>query len=126
MLAVALPQENAVAAPIAIRLIGVLDRVLIESFSDACAGLAATGRRTFIVALRDLTAMKDESLTRFIATLEALRDGGHDVRISGRPGWRKLFRPAGAAFADAGDLGSVARRQIIIAQSSGRRSSTFG
>jgi hypothetical protein len=107
-----------VNAPITVRLIGSLDRTLVESFTDCCSGLMVVGRQTLFVSLRDVLTMRDENLTRFIATLEAYRVAGHDVRIDGGPVWTKLLREAGLVFEPVveGDE-KATRRQVIIAHS---------
>jgi hypothetical protein len=113
---------NARDTTVTVRLIGILDRVLIESISDAVAGLTATGRRTFIVLVRDLVAMRDESLDRFLATLDAYRAAGHNVFIDSTPAWRKIVgrrTPQFERSAPVDDRG--ARRQIIICHSLDRR-----
>jgi len=76
------------------------------------------GRQTLFVSLRDVLTMRDENLTRFIATLEAYRVAGHDVRIDGGPIWTKLLREAGLVFEPVveGDE-KATRRQVIIAHS---------
>jgi hypothetical protein len=103
-------------------LIGILDRVLIESIGDAFAGLTTPGRRTLIVRVRDLVAMRDESLDRFLALLDAYRAAGNRVFIDATPAWRKIVRGRNPRF----DESSLAerpgvRRQIIICHSTDRR-----
>jgi hypothetical protein len=108
--------------PVTVRLIGILDRVLIESFTDACAGLTATGRRTLIFLVRDLVAMRDESLDRFLATLQAYRSAGHGVYVEATPTWRKTVRGRGPLFDESNRVvGLSARRQIIICHSADKR-----
>jgi hypothetical protein len=115
---VPLADGTTVGTPIAVRLIGVLDRTLIEAFSESCAGLMVVGRRTLIVSIRDVLAMRDDSLRRFIATLDAYRVAGHDVRVDGNATWTKLFREASTSFpGPAGGDDRATRRQIIIAHS---------
>jgi len=118
MAPVPLADGSTVGSPIAVRLIGVLDRTLIEAFTESCAGLMVVGRRTLVVSVRDVLAMRDDSLRRFIATLGAYRAAGHEVRIEGNPTWAKLFREAGVSFPGAAEGDERAtRRQIIIAHS---------
>jgi hypothetical protein len=107
---------------VTLRLIGILDRVLIESISDAIAGLTAPGRRTLVVVVRDLVVMRDESLDRFLATLEAFRTAGNQVFIDSTPTWRKVVRGRGTQFEDSsGSEGRSARRQVIICHSLDKR-----
>jgi hypothetical protein len=113
---------NTCETPVTLRLIGILDRVLIESISDAIAGLTAPGRRRLIVVVRDLVAMRDESLDRFLATLSAFRSAGNEVFIDSTPTWRKTVRGRGPSFDDAGVAeGRSARRQVIICHSLDKR-----
>jgi hypothetical protein len=113
---------NAFDTPVTIRLIGILDRTLIESFTDAFAGLTAPGKRTLIIVVRDLLAMRDESLDRFLATLEAYRAAGHRVLVDATPTWRKIVRGRGPIFDESSTVdGPSARRQIIICHSVDKR-----
>src|ERR1700761_1306845 len=105
------------AAPIAVRLIGSLDRTLIEAFTESCSGLMVTGRQTLIISLGDVLAMRDDNLRRFIATLDAYQLAGHNIRIDGNATWAKHFREFGVEFAPAGDGAGRTRRQVIIAHS---------
>jgi len=112
-----------VDAPVTVRLIGILDRVLIESFTDTFAGLASAGSRKLIVSVRDLVVMRDDSLNRFLATLDAIRAAGHDVYIDGTPTWRKVVRGLSARFEPSSPAdGKSARRQVIICHSMEKRS----
>ncbi|MFN2461955.1 MAG: hypothetical protein ABR591_14960 [Candidatus Velthaea sp.] len=115
-------EGSTAGTPIAVRVIGVLDRALVETFTDSCPGLLASGRRTLILFLNDVVAMRDESLRRFVATLEAYRTAGHTVLVAHNPSWSRLFRHCGTQFRPpaAGDAAGT-RRQLIIAQSSERR-----
>jgi anti-anti-sigma regulatory factor len=114
---------NDIDTPITVRLIGILDRVLIESFTDTFAGLAAGGSRTLIVLVRDLVVMRDDSLNRFLATLDAYRAAGHRVFIDGSPTWRKTVRGMGPHFEPSDPAhGRSARRQVIICHSMDKRS----
>ena len=121
---VAIPDRVASGTPVCVRLIGTLDRALVEGFSDACAGLVSVGRRTLVVSLRDVVALNDENFARFAATLAAYQRVGHEIRLAGSGAWLKSLREAGVAVTKRqdGDARS-ARRQIIIASSGGRRAS---
>jgi anti-anti-sigma regulatory factor len=113
---------NACETSIRVRPIGVLDRVLVESISDAFAGLTAPGNRTLIVMVRDLVAMGDASLDRFLAMLDAFRTAGNRVLIDATPTWRKMVRGRGPQFEEVtAAKGLGARRQIIICHSSDKR-----
>ena len=113
---------NLIAAPVTLRLIGTLDRVLIESFSDACAGLAAPGGRTLIVNVRDLTVLRDENLDRFFALLQAYEAAGHRVCVDGTPAWRRISTARGASFAASSAVDvRTTRRQVIICHSVDKR-----
>ncbi|GAC1409234.1 MAG: hypothetical protein NVSMB64_17950 [Candidatus Velthaea sp.] len=114
---------RAVQTPFTVRLIGVLDRVLVEQFTDACAGLLHSGPRTLVVSLRDTLAMRDESLRRFVQMLVAYRAAGHRVLIEANAGWNRLLRESGAAFSQPDDTDyRAARRGVILAHSTERRS----
>jgi hypothetical protein len=113
---------SACETTVTVRLIGILDRVLIESISDAFAGLTAPGRRTLVVLVRDLVAMRDESLDRFLALLDAYRTAGNRVFIDGTPTWRKTVRGRGPNFEESTLIAeSSVRRQIIICHSADKR-----
>jgi hypothetical protein len=113
---------NALETPVAVRLIGILDRKLIDSFAEAFGGVAASGKRTLVVLVRDLVAMRGESLDRFLATLDAYRAAGHRVRIAATPAWRKIVRGRGPSFEESSSLEvRNARRQIIICHSTEKR-----
>ncbi len=117
---VALPQTA--GSPVAVRLIGILDRPLVESFADASGGMLVTGPRTLVVNVVDTHAVRDESFRRFVALLEGYRAAGHDVRLHLNAGWRKLLRTHRAFFSEADPIVHKAtRRQIIIAQTTERR-----
>jgi hypothetical protein len=119
---VALMPQQTRETPITIRLIGILDRSLLESFSDAFAGLTAPGRRTLIVLVRDLVVMRDESLERFLTTLERFRAAGNRVCIESTPAWRKIVRGRQTQFEESTSIqGRSARRQVIICHSVDKR-----
>jgi hypothetical protein len=114
--------ERTSDTPVTIRLIGILDRALLESFADAFSGLTAPGRRTLIVLVRDLVVMRDDSLERFLATLERFRAAGNTVCIETTPAWRKILRGRAEQFeASTPVQGRSARRQLIICHSVDKR-----
>ncbi len=114
--------EPTLAPPVTVRLIGILDRSLLESFTDAFTGLTAPGRRKLIVLVRDLVAMNDGCLDRFLATLERFQAAGNAVSIETTPSWRKILRGRGAQFEESTPLyGRSARRQLIICHSVDKR-----
>jgi hypothetical protein len=109
-------------SPVAIRLIGVLDRALLESFADAFSGLTAPGRRTLIVLLRDLVVIHDDNLDRFLATLDRFRAAGNTVCVETTPTWRKILRGRAEQFDSSTSIqGRSARRQLIICHSADKR-----
>jgi hypothetical protein len=113
---------NVLETPVAVRPIGILDRFLIESFAEAFGNLAALGKRTIVVLVRDLIAMRGESLDRFLAILDEYRAAGHRVRIAATPAWRKIVRGRGPSFDESTPLEvRNARRQIIICHSTDKR-----
>ena len=114
--------ERTAEPPVTVRLIGILDRAFLESFADAFAGLTAAGRRTLIVLVRDLVVMHDESLERFLTTLEGFRTAGNTVCIETTPAWRKILRGRSGQFdVSTPVLGRSARRQLIICHSVDKR-----
>jgi len=114
--------ERTQQTPVTIRLIGILDRSLLESFADAFAGLTAPGCRTLVVLVRDLVVMHDDGLNRFLATLERFRAAGNTVCIETNPTWRKLLRGRAEQFeASTPAQGRSARRQLIICHSADKR-----
>lgn len=117
---VAIPQTA--GSPVAVRMIGILDRPLVESFADASSGMLVTGPRTLVVNVVDTHAVRDESFRRFVALLESYRAAGHDVRLHVNAAWRKLLRTHRAFFTEVDPLVHKAtRRQIIIAQTTEKR-----
>jgi len=113
--------EHAVS-PVAVRMIGILDRPLVESFADASAGMLVTGPRTLVVNVVDTHAVRDESFRRFVALLEGHRAAGNDVRLQLNAAWRKLLRAHRAFFTEVdADIQRATRRQIIIAQTTEKR-----
>ncbi len=117
---VAVPRTE--GAPVAVRMIGILDRPLVESFSDACAGMLVTGPRTLVVNVVDTHAVRDESFRRFVAQLEGFRAAGHDIRLHVHAAWRKLLRAHRAFFTEVdADVHKATRRQVIIAQTTEKR-----
>lgn len=121
---VAIPDRVASGTPVCIRMIGTLDRVLVEAFTDACAGLFSVGRRTLIVSLRDVVALRDENFKRFAATLVAYQKAGHEILLGGSRAALKSLREAGVDIQRSGeDDDRAARRQVIIAYSGERRAS---
>ena len=108
--------------PVAVRLIGMLDRDLVDSLSEAFAALAVGGRRTLIVVVRDLVLLRDEHLERFLGMLDAWSAAGHRILVDGSAAWRKVVRGLGARFeASTPALGRSARRQVIICHSLEKR-----
>jgi hypothetical protein len=72
--------------------------------------------------VRDLVVMRDESLERFLATLEAYRSAGHRIVIDATPTWRKIVRGRGPIFEQSTALdGLRSRRQLIICHSLDKR-----
>lgn len=119
---VPIARPQTVGTPIAVRLIGILDRPLIESFANASAGVLIGGPRTLIVNVGDAHAMHDESFRRFVAVLESYRAAGHDIRLTLNAAWRKLMREHRAFFSEVdADVQRATRRQLIIAQTTERR-----
>jgi anti-anti-sigma regulatory factor len=114
--------ERTLPTPVTIRLIGILDRALLESFADAFSGLTAPGQRTLIVLVRDLSVMNDDSLDRFLATLERFRAAGNTICIDTTPAWRKIMRGRAKQFEASTPMqGRSARRQLIICHSVDKR-----
>jgi hypothetical protein len=72
--------------------------------------------------VRDLVAMRDESLDRFLAVLDAYRRAGHRVFINSTPTWRKIVRGRSPRFEDSAIAdGRSTRRQLIICHSTDKR-----
>jgi len=117
-----IPVPRTEGSPVAVRLIGILDRPLVESFSDASAGMLVTGPRTMVVNVVDTHAVRDESFRRFVALLEGYRAAGHDIRLHVNAAWRKLLRTHRAFFTEVdADVHKATRRQVIIAQTTEKR-----
>ncbi|MGB8265093.1 MAG: hypothetical protein WCE44_02100 [Candidatus Velthaea sp.] len=108
--------------PIAVRLIGILDRPLIDVFSEWCGAMLAGGPRTLVVKLADVQARRDESFRRFVALLESFRAAGCDIRLNPNASWRRLLRDHRASFSEADlEIQKATRRQLIVANSMEKR-----
>jgi anti-anti-sigma regulatory factor len=117
------PQTQAVPAPVALRLIGVLDTDLVTAFSALVRGMVGFENATVIVDLRDLELFGETDLAAFVAAVRRARCEGRDVRLDTRSlNWRRIVKSElpGVPAVDA-ELGSDIRRTVILAHSVRKR-----
>ncbi len=112
-------QTLAVPAPIAVRLIGILDAELIASFDVHQRTLAGLEGHTLLVDVRDVQVIGDDDVSRLVEMIRSARAQGRDVRLDARSlPWRTQVKknlstqpPISAEFR------SDVRRTVIIAHS---------
>jgi anti-anti-sigma regulatory factor len=117
------PRAQLVPAPVALRLIGVLDADLVMAFSALVRGMVGFENATVIVDVRDLELFGEIDLAAFVAAVREARAGGRDVRLDTRSlAWRRIAKHelAGMPAVDA-HLGSDIRRTVILAHSVRKR-----
>lgn len=117
------PQTLAVPAPIALRLIGLLDADLLAAFSNLERGLAGVDRATVLVDVRDVQTLGDEEMTALVDAIRTARAQGRDIRLDARSlPWRTLLKKnQGLQPPVTAELRSDIRRTVIIAHSSARQ-----
>jgi anti-anti-sigma regulatory factor len=106
-------------APVALRLIGILDAELVASFDVLQRGLAGLDGRTLLVDVRDVQVVGDDEVSRLVEVIRSARAQGRDVRLDARSlPWRTLMKknlstqpPISAA------IRSDVRRTVIVAHS---------
>jgi hypothetical protein len=118
------PQTLAGPAPVALRLIGLLDASLLDAFVLSERGFAAEGG-TVLVDVRDLQVKGDEEMSRLVELVRSARAQGRDVRLDARSlPWRNLLKKnLSMQPAITAEVRSDVRRTVIIAHSGkhGRR-----
>jgi anti-anti-sigma regulatory factor len=117
------PQAQPVPAPVAIRLIGVLDSDLVEAFTVLERGLVAFEHATVIVDVRDVQLLGETEMHALAGAVRRARTEGRDVRLDARNlAWRRLSKKEFSAVppVDA-KLRSGVRRTVILAHSGKRR-----
>jgi anti-anti-sigma regulatory factor len=117
------PQALPVPAPIAMRLIGVLDEDLVEAFTTLERDLLRADGGTMIVDVRDLDVHGEAGITALVAAVRRARVEGRDVRIDARNvSWRRVAKKefSGIPPIDA-QLRADVRRTTIVAHSGRRR-----
>ena len=117
------PRTQAVPAPVALRLIGVLDADLVTAFSALVRGMVGFENATVIVNVRDLELFGEADLAAFVTAVRRARCEGRDVRLDTRSlAWRRIAKSElpGMPAVD-GELGSDIRRTVILAHSARKR-----
>ncbi len=117
------PRTQPVPAPVALRLIGVLDADLVTAFTALVRGMVALEHATVIVDVRDLELFGETDLAAFIASVRKARCEGRDVRLDTRSlAWRRIAKQELPAMpAVDSELGSGVRRTVILAHSVRKR-----
>ncbi len=119
------PRTRPNFAPVALRLIGVLDADLVTAFTALVRGMVGFENATVIVDVRDLELVGETDLAAFVAAVRRARSEGRDVRLDARSlPWRRIAKnelPAMPAVApdDRCDI----RRTVILAHSVRKRRS---
>jgi hypothetical protein len=112
------PQPEPVPAPVAVRLIGVLDADLVASFSAVERSFGAAGA-TLLVDVRDIDVLREAEMDDLARAVGAARREGRDVRLDARSiHWRRTAKKnISAQPAVDAQLRSAVRRTVIVAHS---------
>lgn len=113
------PQPLPVPAPVALRLIGLLDADLVTSFAQLGDDLTQPAGGTVLVDVRDLHVAAEQDMEALVGAIRAARTGGRDLRLDAKSlPWRRLLKAqlSGQPVVDAGLRASV-RRTVILAHS---------
>ena len=116
------PQTLAAPAPIALRLIGLLDADLLAAFSNLERGLVGADGATVVVDVRDLQTLGDDEMIALVDAVRSARAQGRDVRLDARSlPWRTMVKKnPGMQPPVTPQLRSDIRRTVIIAHSAAR------
>ena len=117
------PQPQAIPAPVAMRLIGVLDEDLVEAFAAQERALVGYEAATIIVDVRDLHVLGEAEMRALAGAVRRARAEGRDVRLDARSlPWRRIAKKECSPTppVDA-NLRSAVRRTVILAHSGKRR-----
>jgi anti-anti-sigma regulatory factor len=106
-------------APVALRLIGILDAELVASFDVLQRGLAGLDGRTLLVDVRDVQVLGDEEVSRLVEVIRSARAQGRDVRLDARSlPWRTLMKKNLSTQPPiSAEIRSDVRRTVIVAHS---------
>lgn len=117
------PQIQPVPAPVALRLIGILDTDLVKAFVALERGLVASAGSTVLVDVRDLQPLGETDMQALVAAIRLAREGGRDVRLDARSlPWRRVMKAAlGAQPAVDQATRQAVRRTVILAHSAKRK-----
>ena len=113
------PQTLAAPAPVALRLIGILDAEFLASFATLARSLAGSEGGTVLVDVRDLHAFGENEMDGLVDAIRSARAQGRDVRLDARSlPWRTLMKKnLGVQPAVTPALRADVRRTVIIAHS---------
>ena len=111
------------SAPLVVRLIGVLDPDMIAAFGALERGLVGARGATVVVDVRDVDVLGEADLIALVESIAGARREGRDVRLDARGlHWRRAAKKKlSAQPAVPADIGSAARRTIILAHSVKKR-----
>lgn len=117
------PRTQPVSAPVALRLIGVLDTDLVAAFTALVRGMVGFEHATVIVDVHDLELFGETDLAAFVAAVRKVRCDGRDVRLDARSlPWRRIAKQELPAMpAVDTEMSSEVRRTVILAHSARRR-----
>jgi anti-anti-sigma regulatory factor len=106
-------------APVALRLIGILDAELVASFDVLQRGLAELDGRTLLVDVRDVQVLGDEEVSRLVEVIRSARAQGRDVRLDARSlPWRTVMKKNLSTQPPiSAEIRSDVRRTVIVAHS---------
>ena len=112
-------QTLAAPAPIALRLIGLLDGELLAAFAALERGLVGVQGGLVLVDVRDLQTLGDDAMRALLETISSARAQGRDVRLDARSlPWRNLMKKHLRMQPPVTpELRSDIRRTVIIAHS---------
>jgi hypothetical protein len=109
------PQHLPVPAPVALRLIGLLDAELVTSFAGLSDELIQPAGGTLLVDVRDLHVPAEVHMDALVGAIRAARAAGRDVRLDAKSlPWRRLLKAE--PLIDA-PLRAAVRRTVIMAHS---------
>lgn len=113
------PFPAPVAAPVAVRLIGVLDAALIAAFGALERGLVGAAGATVLIDVRDVSLLGEGDMDALAGVVAGARREGRDVRLDARSlAWKRVAKKILSAqpLVDA-QLRSAVRRTVILAHS---------
>jgi hypothetical protein len=113
------PRPLPVPAPVALRLIGILDAELVASFEALGGELAQPAGGTVLVDVRDLHIGDEAEMHGLVETVRRARAAGCDLRLDAKSlPWRRLLKAELSAQPVVDPvLRAAVRRTVILAHS---------